>query len=58
MRSYANNGIQLRIKRLGAAKRVYRNAVLFDFVDCSFEILFANKGQKSHKVVRPPEYTR
>ena len=56
MRSYANNGIQLWIKRLGAAKRLYRNVVLFDFVDGSFEVLFTNKCQKSTIVIRPSEY--
>src|SRR5580692_9531210 len=32
------------------------NAVLLDFVDGAFEILFANKRQQSSRVVRPPEH--
>jgi hypothetical protein len=35
---------------------MHRNAVLLDFVDGSFEILVANKCQKSNRVVRPTEY--
>jgi hypothetical protein len=58
MCSYANNGIQLWIKRLWAAQRVHRNAVLLDFVDGSFEVLLANKSQKANKVIRPTEYAR
>jgi hypothetical protein len=58
MSSYPNNGIQLWIKRLWAAKRVHGNAVLLDFVDGSFEVLFANKSQEPNEVIRSTEYTR
>jgi hypothetical protein len=54
----ADDGIDLRVKRLRAPKRVHCDAVFLDFVDGSFEILFANKGQKANRVVRPPEYAR
>ena len=57
VRGDADNGIYLRVKRFRAPKGVHRNAVLLDFVDCSFEVLFANKSQKPNKVVRPPEDT-
>ena len=56
MSSDADDGIHLRVKRLRAPKGVHRNAVLLDFVDGSFEILFANKCQQSSRVVRPPKY--
>ena len=54
--SDADDGIQLRVKRIRTPKCVHRYAVLLDFVDGSFEILFANKCQQSSRVVRPPEY--
>ena len=56
MSSDADNGIHLRVKGFGAAKGVHGDAVLLDFVDCSFEILFTNKRQKPNMVVGPPEY--
>jgi hypothetical protein len=56
MSSDANDGIHLWVKRFRAPKRMYRDAVLLDFVDRSFEILFADKCQKSNMVVRAPEY--
>ena len=52
----AYNGVHLRIKRFRAPQGVNRNAVLLDFVDGSFEVLFANKRQEPNVVVRPPEY--
>lgn len=55
--SYADDCVQLGIKRFRAPKGVDRDAVLFDLVDCSFKVLFANKCQKSNEVVGPPEYT-
>ena len=58
MRSDADDSIHLRIERFRAPKGVHRNAVLLDFVDGSFEILVANKCQKSKRVVGPPEYPR
>ncbi len=58
MSSNADDGIHLRVKRFRAPKGVHRYAVLLDFVDGSFEILFANKSQKSNGVVRPPEHAR
>ena len=53
----ADNGIHLRVKRFRTPKSVNRNAVLLYFVDCTVEILSANKSQESNRVVRPPEYT-
>jgi hypothetical protein len=57
MSSNADDGIHLRVKRFRTPKCVHRYAVLFDFVDGSFEILFANKCQQSSRIVRPPKYT-
>jgi hypothetical protein len=57
MRSYADDCVQLGIKRLRTPKGVDRDAVLFDLVDSSFEVFFADKRQKSNEVVGPPEYT-
>ncbi len=54
----ADNGVHLRIKRFRAPQGVNRNAVLLDFVDGSFEVLFANVRQNPDVVVRPPEYPR
>src|SRR5437879_4901387 len=54
--SDADNGIYLWVKRFRPPQRVNCNAVLLDFVDGSFEVLFTNKRQKSNVVVRPPEY--
>ena len=54
----AYNGIYLRIKRFRAPQGVHRNAVLLDFVDGSFEVLFANVRQNPDVVVRPPKYPR
>ena len=51
-----DDGIHLRIKGFRAPEGMHRNAVLLDFADGSFEILFANKCQKSSRVVRPPKY--
>ncbi len=49
-----DDGIHLRVKRFRASEGMYRNAVLLDFVDGSFEILFANKCQQSNGLfVRP-----
>src|ERR1700722_3736783 len=56
MSSNADDGIYLGVKRLRTPKGVHRDAVLLDFVDGSFEILFANKCQQSSRVVRPPKY--
>src|SRR5216683_2664684 len=56
MSSDADNGIHLRVKGFRAPQGVNRDAVLLNFVDGSFEVLFANKCQKSNVVVRPPEY--
>jgi hypothetical protein len=58
MSSNADNGIHLRVKRFRTPKGVHRYAVLLDFVDRSFEILLANKCQKSDGIVRPPENAR
>ncbi len=52
----ADNGIHLRVKGFRAPQGVHRNAVLLDFVNGSFEVLFTNERQKSNVVVRPPEY--
>ena len=43
----ADNGIHLRVKRFRAPKGVHCNAVLLDFVDGSFEVFLANKGEQS-----------
>jgi hypothetical protein len=56
MSSNADDGIHLRVKRFRTPKCVHRYAVLLDFVDGAFEILFANECQKSSRVVRPPKY--
>jgi hypothetical protein len=58
MSSDADDGIHLRVKRFRAPKGLHRNAVLLDFIDGAFEMLFANKCQKPNKIVRPPEYAR
>jgi hypothetical protein len=57
MSSNPDDGIHLRVKGFRTPKGVHRNAVLLDFVDGSFEILFANKCQQSNGIVRPPKYT-
>lgn len=54
----ADNRIHLRVKRLRPSKGLHRNAVLLDFVDCSFKVFIANKSQKPNQVVGSPEYTR
>jgi hypothetical protein len=56
MSSDADNSIHLWVKRFLAPKGVHRNAVLLDFLNGSFEILAANKCQKSNGVVGPSEY--
>src|SRR5208283_1186283 len=58
MSSDADNRIHLWVEGFRSSKSLHRNAVLLDFVDCSFKVLFANKSQKPNQVVRPPEYTR
>jgi hypothetical protein len=57
MSSNPDDGIHLRIKRFRAPKCLHCNAVLLDFVDGSFEILFANECQQSNGIIRPPKYT-
>ena len=52
----ADNGIHLRVKGFRTPQGVNRDAVLLDFVDGSFEVLFANKCKEPNVVVRPPEY--
>src|SRR6266478_1569390 len=54
----ADNGIHLRVEGFRAPQGVNRNAVLLDFVNGSFEVLLANKCQKSNVVIRPSEYLR
>ena len=58
MSSDADDGIDLRVKRLWAPERVYCDAVLFDFVESSLEILIANESQQADEVVRSAEHTR
>lgn len=53
--SDADDGIHLWVKRFRASNGVYRNAVLFNFADCSFEVLLTNICQKSNMIVGPPE---
>jgi hypothetical protein len=52
----ADDGIHLRVKRFRAPEGVHRDAVLLDFVDGSFEVLFTDKCQKANMVIRSPEH--
>ena len=56
MRGNAHDRIHLRIKIMWPPQGLDGNAVLLDFVDCPFEILLADKGQESNKVVRSPQH--
>lgn len=56
MRCDTDDRIHLRVKVMGPAQGLHGNAVLFDFVDRSFEVLFANKAQKSNKIVRSAQH--
>jgi len=58
MRGNAHDRIHLRIKIVWPPQGLDGNAVLLYFVDCSFEVLFANKAQESTKIVRPAKYPR
>src|SRR5277367_940654 len=52
----AHDGVQLGIKIVRATEGLNRNVVLLDFGGCSFEVLFADKGQKAHQVIGPSEH--
>jgi hypothetical protein len=58
MRRDAHDRIYLGIKILRPSQGLDGNAVLLDFVDCSVEVLFANKTQESAQIVRTAKHSR
>src|SRR5882724_8359398 len=58
IRGNAHDRIHLWIKIMWPPQGLDGNAVLLDFVDCSFEVLFANEAQESAKIVCPAKHPR
>lgn len=58
MRSNPDNGIHLGIKIMRTTKGLYRNAVLLDLVDRSFEVLIAHEGEEPNQIVGSAQHTR
>jgi hypothetical protein len=53
-----NNRIYLWVERFPPAEGVHRDVVFLNFSGSSFEVLFADVGEKPDMVVCPPQYTR
>jgi len=51
----SHDGIDLWIKIGGPPQGLDGNAVLFDLVDGSFEVFFADEAQEPDKIIRPAQ---
>lgn len=58
VRGDTDNGVYLGIKIVRAAEGLNSNVVFLDVGRRSFEVLFANIGQKPNEIVRSTEHSR